>query len=82
MTTGLEGGEQNLIRSLLAKSERFFTANLPMAHDPGTFWIYNNPAYRLLFPIIEEATGSDLPEAFVEHPLDGPRRFFRVRAAD
>jgi len=70
MTTGLEGGEQNLIRSLLAKSERFFTANLPMAHDPGTFWTYNNPAYRLLFPIIEE------------HPLDGPRRFFRVRAAE
>jgi len=66
MTTGLEGGEQNLIRSLLAKSERFFTANLPMAHDPGTFWTYNNPAYRLLFPIIEEATGSDLPEVFAE----------------
>ena len=70
MTTGLEGGEANLLRSLLAKSERFFAANLPMAHEPGTFWTYNNPAYRLLFSIIEEATDSDLPGVFAERLFD------------
>ena len=70
MTTGLEGGETNLLRSLLAKSERFFAANLPVAYEPGTFWTYNNPAYRLLFPIIEQATGRDLPEVFAERLFD------------
>jgi CubicO group peptidase (beta-lactamase class C family) len=70
MTTGLEGGEANLVRSLLARSERFFAANLPLAHEPGTFWTYNNPAYRLLFPIVQEATGSDLPEVFAERLFD------------
>jgi len=70
MTTGLEGGEQNLLRSLLARSECFFAANLPLAHEPGTFWTYNNPAYRLLFPIIEEARGRDLPEVFAERLFD------------
>jgi CubicO group peptidase (beta-lactamase class C family) len=60
MTTGLEGGEQNLIGQVLARNERFFAANLPLEHSPGTYWTYNNPAYRLLFSIIEEATGQSL----------------------
>lgn len=29
-------------------------------YPSGTFWTYNNPAYRLLFSIIEEATGQSL----------------------
>jgi len=66
MTTGLEGGEANLFLALMANSERFFAANLPMAHAPGAYWTYNNPAYRLLFPIIEAATGTALPEVFGE----------------
>lgn len=64
MTTGLEGGKVNLARALQAESERFFATNLPMAHAPATFWTYNNPAYRLLFPIIEEATDANLPGVF------------------
>jgi len=70
MTSGLEGGKENLVRSLLAKSERFFATQLPQAHEPGSFWTYNNPAYRLLFPIIEEATGEGLPAAFRDRLFD------------
>ena len=60
MTTGLEGGEQNIVGQVLSRNERFFAANLPLEHAPGTYWTYNNPAYRLLFSIIEEATGQSL----------------------
>jgi len=48
MTTGLEDGEQNLILGAIVPSERFFAVNLPQEHTPGTYWTYNNPAYRLL----------------------------------
>jgi CubicO group peptidase (beta-lactamase class C family) len=67
MTTGLEGGEQNLFLGAIATSERFFAVNLPLEHAPGTYWTYNNPAYRLLFSIIQAATGQNLSNVFAQH---------------
>jgi CubicO group peptidase (beta-lactamase class C family) len=66
MTTGLEGGEQNLFLGAIARSERFFAVNLPLEHAPGTYWTYNNPAYRLLFSIVESATGETLNNVFAD----------------
>ena len=67
MTTGLEGGEQNLFLGAIVKNERNFAVNLPLEHAPGTYWTYNNPAYRLLFSIIESATGDTLPNVSAQH---------------
>lgn len=68
MTTGLEGGEQNLfLGAAVAKNERTFAVNLPLEHAPGTYWTYNNPAYRLLFSIIQSATNDTLPNVSAQH---------------
>ena len=64
MTTGLEGGKRNLFLGAIARDERNFAINLPQEHTPGTYWTYNNPAYRLLFPIIQSATGESLSSVF------------------
>jgi CubicO group peptidase (beta-lactamase class C family) len=67
MTTGLEGGENNLLLGALAASERFFAVNLPLTHMPGTYWTYNNPAYRLLFSILQTASGDSLSNLFSQY---------------
>lgn len=67
MTTGLKGGEQNLVLGTIVRNERNFAINLPLEHAPGTYWTYNNPAYRLLFSIIESATGDTLPNVSAQH---------------
>lgn len=71
MTSGLEGGKRIFVRGLLARNARAFGTGLDLAHRPGTRWEYHNAAYRLLFPILEEATGEGL-EAYTERKLLRP----------
>lgn len=62
MSAGLEGGKRNFFRGLLARDERRFAMNLPIDAPPGTVWEYHNSAYRLFFPLLEEATEENLQE--------------------
>lgn len=68
MTTGLEmlGTRQEILRGSLARNERQYATDKPVTHEPGTAWAYHNPAYRLLFAIIEEATGKPCGEVLEE----------------
>ncbi len=71
MTTGIEGGKENFLESLfLADDQRAFDAGIPVVHTPCTFWDYNEPAYHLLFWIIEEASELSLPEFTQSRILD------------
>ena len=84
MTSGLEGGAQNLILSQLARSERNFAVQLPLTHAPGSHWDYNNPAYRLLFTVLTSATGQSLPaltSAQILQPLGMTHTFWNFRTA-
>jgi len=71
MTSGLEGGKGVFMRGLMARDERGFATGLEAEHRPGTRWEYHNSAYRLLFSILEEATGESLP-AYTERKLLRP----------
>ncbi len=72
MTTGIEGGMSNFMQSLPSDTnQRQFAAGLPLAHTPGTFWDYNEPAYQLLFSVIEEAEGVSL-DTYTQTKLLGP----------
>jgi CubicO group peptidase (beta-lactamase class C family) len=71
MTSGLEGGKRVFMRGLMARDERGFATGLEVEHRPGTYWEYHNSAYRLLFSILEEATGESLPE-YTERKLLRP----------
>jgi len=71
MTSGLEGGKRVFMRGLMARDERGFATGLEVEHRPGTHWEYHNSAYRLLFSILEEATGESLP-AYTERKLLRP----------
>jgi len=71
MTSGLEGGKRVFVRGLMARDERGFATGLEVEHRPGTHWEYHNSAYRLLFSILEEATGESLP-AYTKRKLLRP----------
>jgi len=71
MTSGLEGGKRVFRRGLFARNQRAFGTGLDVAYRPGTHWEYHNAAYRLLFSILEEATGEPL-EAYTERKLLRP----------
>jgi CubicO group peptidase (beta-lactamase class C family) len=61
MTSGLEGGKRNFLRGVMSRDERGFATSLPVEFPPGTHWDYHNSAYRLCFPLLQEATGDSLP---------------------
>lgn len=42
------GGDENLVKRFLA---------LPVAHKPGTFFVYNTPASYMLSAIVQKVTG-------------------------
>ena len=69
MTGGLEGGGRTFRRGLRARDERAFATGLPVEHPPGTRWEYHNSAYRLLFSVLEAATGTPPPEYLSEKLL-------------
>jgi len=62
LTPGLEGGRKVFFKGLVSRDERAFVTALPVTHKPGSQWEYHNSAYRLLLPLIEEATGESLPD--------------------
>lgn len=78
MTSGLEGAKRSLILGSLVRDERAFATKLAVAHPPGTVWDYHNSAYRLLFPILEGATGKSL-EAYTREKLFEPLGMDRSR---
>jgi CubicO group peptidase (beta-lactamase class C family) len=50
------------------------TAALPLDHQPGEFWAYNTPVYRMLLRVIEHATGQSI-EQYTQRKLAGPLGF-------
>lgn len=73
MSTGLRfrGAGREIVAAALARDERAHAAGIPLERAPGTAWAYHNPAYRLLLPILEAATGRDL-EAWSRETLFDP----------
>lgn len=63
MTTGFEESRLTLLLLHAARDERRFGTNQEVPYEPGTRWYYNDAAYRLLFYVLEEASGESL-EAF------------------
>lgn len=47
------------------------TAAQPQEHAPGTYWVYNTPAYRMLVRIVENAVHEPV-EKYMERRLTGP----------
>jgi CubicO group peptidase (beta-lactamase class C family) len=47
------------------------TAALPQEHAPGTYWVYNTPAYRMLVRIVEIAV-HEPAQQYMERRLTGP----------
>lgn len=62
MTSGLAKPALWATRPGLMENEREFGTRLALAHEPGTVWMYHTIAYRLLFPLIEQATGTSLAD--------------------
>ena len=60
MTSGLEKPALWRVRPGLVQNEREFAANLSLRHEPGSTWDYNTIAFRILFQIIQEASGQTL----------------------
>jgi CubicO group peptidase (beta-lactamase class C family) len=54
------------------------TAALPQQHAPGTYWVYNTPAYRMLVRIVEIAVHEPV-QAYMERRLTGPLGMTRTR---
>jgi len=71
MTSGLEKPPLWRMRPGLSQNERDFAASLRMEHEPGTTWDYNTIAFRILFQIIQEASGQTL-NAFTRDRLFDP----------
>lgn len=73
MTTGLEitTAGRTILEERLARDERAHATGLGLQAAPGTEWAYHNAAYRLLFSILEEATGQSL-EAYSKARLFDP----------
>ena len=44
---------------------------LPLEHPPGTYWVYNTPAYRMLVRIVEIAVHEPVQQ-YMERRLTGP----------
>jgi len=60
MTSGLEKPALWRMRPGVVQNEREFAASLPLQHEPGSTWDYNTVAFRILFQIIQEASGQTL----------------------
>jgi CubicO group peptidase (beta-lactamase class C family) len=60
MTSGLEKPPLWRMRPGVAQNELEFAASLLLQHEPGSTWHYNTIAYRLLFQIIQQASGQTL----------------------
>lgn len=72
MTSGIRNTAGNNIREDVDAFEE--TAALPLDHQPGEFWAYNTPVYRMLVRILEHATGETI-ERFTQRKLAGPIGF-------
>lgn len=62
-----------------------FGMKLALSHTPGTDWEYHTIAYRLLFPIIERATGRNLSDYTRERlfdPIGMEHSYWRSRISD
>jgi CubicO group peptidase (beta-lactamase class C family) len=57
MTSGIKVGAVRATAEVDAFEE---TAGLPLEHNPGTHWAYNTPVYRMLFRMLEMATGENI----------------------
>ncbi len=62
MTSGLQKPPLWRMRPGMVQNEREFAASLPLQHEPGTTWDYNTIAFRILFQLIQEASGQTLAE--------------------
>lgn len=71
MSTGLKENPLHIVLLQLAKNERFYSTGIEAEHTPGTRWYYHNPGYRLLFYILQEATGEYFPD-FCDRVLFDP----------
>ena len=71
MTSGLEKPALWRVRPGLAQHERDVAASLPLQHEPGSTWDYNTIAFRILFQVIQEASGQTLT-AFTRDKLFEP----------
>ena len=82
MTSGLAKPALWATRPGLMQNEREFGISLALEHRPGTEWVYHTIAYRLLFPIIEQATGASLADYTRDRlfePLDMAHSRWRSR---
>lgn len=82
MTSGIE----NPMRpgAPLGRSHRDWATALPLAHEPGTRFSYDTATYRLLFPLLEEATGESVQELLrtrLAEPLGLEHTSWRTRRA-
>jgi CubicO group peptidase (beta-lactamase class C family) len=68
MTSGIRVGAAAVSSDVDAFEQ---TAALPLEHQPGTFWAYNTPVYRMLLRIIEIAAKESI-DAFTVRKLAGP----------
>lgn len=71
MTTGFEERRFGLLALQASENERRFGAEEDLEYPAGSRWWYNDAAYRLLFYVLEEASGMDLA-AFSEKYLFEP----------
>lgn len=62
MTSGLEGGKPNFLKSSISRDERAFATSLPLDATPGTRWDYHNSAYRLLFDVLAAGTKTSVDQ--------------------
>jgi CubicO group peptidase (beta-lactamase class C family) len=68
MTSGIRVGAAAVSEKIDAFEE---TAALPLQHQPGEFWAYNTPVYRMLVHILEIASKQKIDD-FTRRKLSGP----------
>lgn len=69
MTSGLTASESYPIPAGIDPYS--YLSLLPVDHTPGTRWHYDTQVYRLLFPLLEAATGESL-QAYTDSRLSQP----------
>ena len=61
----------NMYRQMFGSPDSVqFFLDLPMTHDPGTYWVYSTGASHILSAIIQEATSMDTRAFAVEYLFD------------
>ncbi|MDQ7778947.1 MAG: serine hydrolase [Planctomycetota bacterium] len=81
MTSGLYSSmKSDLFDALRAKNQTRYALDLELAHEPGTFWTYNNPAYGLVKTVYERASGKGADD-FAREKLFTPLGMGNTRIA-